>query len=694
MPIRLYIIALAFVLSSIRLQAQQPTLTLHLDQNGPAVSPGLYGLMTEEINFSYEGGLYGELIRNRSFKDSSHTPAFWTLVHDDGSKDSMSLDRTGGISEALPISLRLDVHNSDGRSGIANEGFWGIATRPATTYQGSFYAKYAAPTSAAPATNAAPGAKASPGANAAPGTDAAGPSVTVSLESTDGKTSYATATVSQITGEWHHYAFTLTTTAGITPTKDVRFVIAAPQPGSYWFSLVSLFPPTYKNRTNGNRADIMQLLADMKPAFLRLPGGNYLEGNTFSNRFDWKKTIGPLENRPGHLSPWHYRSTDGLGLLEYLEWCEDLDMEPLLAVFAGYVLDRDYLDAGPFLQPFVDDALDEIEYVMGDASTRWGAERAKDGHPQPFPLHYIEIGNEDGFDASGSYGRRYAQFYDAIKAKYPQLHIISTVGGKDGLGSRFPAPKGRTEIVDEHYYRTASQMEENAGQYDHYDRTGPKVFVGEWATREGDPTTNFNAALGDAAWMTGMERNSDLVIMASYAPLFVNVNPGGMQWKSDLIGYDALDAFGSPSYYAQRLFSTHLGNKIVPLTTANMPTQLSKLTTRESAEGLHPKTIDALFFSATLDSTKNMLYLKVVNTQSTTQPLKIDLVGAAKTAREGDSWTLKADSPTATNSITDPEKIIPAETPVRGLGKTFTRTFPPYSITILQFTVTPAAKHR
>jgi len=666
MPIRLYILSLAIAIASSRLQAQQPTLTLHLDQNSPAVSPGLYGLMTEEINFSYEGGLYGELIRNRSFKDSSHIPAFWSLVHDNGSNDSMRLEKTGGISEALPISLRLDVHNGDGRSGIANEGFWGIAVKPATTYQGSFYAKYTGTTT---------------------------PNLTVSLEGPDGKTTYATATVNAAQPEWHRYTFTLTTAAGITPTKDARFVITTRQPGSYWFSLVSLFPPTYNNRANGNRADIMQLLADMKPAFLRLPGGNYLEGNTFSNRFDWKKTIGPLEDRPGHLSPWHYRSTDGLGLLEYLEWCEDLKMEPLLAVFAGYVLDRDYLDSGHFLQPFVDDALDEIEYVIGDASTRWGAERARDGHPQPFPLHYIEIGNEDGFDASGSYGRRYAQFYDAIKGKYPQLHIISTVGGKDGLGSRFPAPEGRTEIVDEHYYRNASQMEENAGQYDHYDRSGPKVFVGEWATREGDPTTNFNAALGDAAWMTGMERNSDLVIMASYAPLFVNVSPGGMQWKSDLIGYDALHVFGSPSYYAQKLFSTHLGNKIVPLTTANMPTQLTKLTARETSEGLQPKSIDALFFSATLDSTKDILYLKVVNTQSTPQPLKIDLSGTAKTAREGDSWTLKADSPTATNSITDPEKIIPVETPVRGLGKTFTHTFPPYSITILQFAATPAA-HR
>ena len=671
------ILIAAITCSSFCLQAQTPAkLTLHLDQQTRNVSPGLYGLMTEEINFSYEGGLYGELIRNRTFKDSTHKAAFWSLV-DAGSTDSINLDRTSGISEALPISLRLDVKNANSRTGIANQGFWGIAIRPSTTYHGSFYTKYAA---------------AADRANAAANTTAAAGPLTVSLESPDGKTTYATAEVTPPTAQWQQYTFTLTTAVNITPTANAFFVIRTHNPGSYWFSLVSLFPPTYKDRTNGNRPDIMKLLAAMKPSFLRLPGGNYLEGNTFSQRFEWKKTIGPLEQRPGHLSPWNYRSTDGLGLLEYLEWCEDLNMEPLLAVFAGYVLNRDYLDAGPFLQPFVEDALDEIEYVTGDVNTKWGAERAKDGHPKPFPLHYIEIGNEDGFDRSGSYERRYAQFYDAIKAKYPQLHLISTVGGKDGLGGRFPAPAGKAEIVDEHYYRNASEMEENADQYDRYDRSGPKVFVGEWATREGYPTTNFNAALGDAAWMAGMERNSDLVIMASYAPLFVNVNPGGMQWRSDLIGYDALNAFGSPSYYAQMLFSNHLGDKIVSLNTDNIPTQLTKLNARDSAAGIKPKTIPAMFFSATLDSRKNILYLKIVNTQSTSQPLTIDLDGAGKVTREGDSWTLKGDSPTATNSITDPEHIVPVEAPVRGLGKSFTKTFPALSITVLQFSVNPAGR--
>jgi len=227
-------------------------------------------------------------------------------------------------------------------------------------------------------------------------------------------------------------------------------------------------------------------------------------------------------------------------------------------------------------------------------------------------------------------------------------------------------------------------MEVNAGQYDRYDRSGPRVFVGEWATREGFPTTNFNAALGDAAWMTGMERNSDLVIMSCYAPLFVNVNPGGMQWKSDLIGYDALNSFGSPSYYAQKMFGTHIGDSVIKITAENIPTQLQKLTAKDSAAGAHPKTADALFFVATRDSRKKLVYLKIVNTQSVGQAVTIDLAGAGKTSRNGIEWVLKANGPEETNSITEPQKLIPVESPVKGLGKTFTRTFPAYSITVLQ----------
>lgn len=657
----------AFFLFSLNVMAQGPArLTLHLEEPGAPVSPGLYGLMTEEINFSYEGGLYGELIRNRSFKDSAKTPAFWSLQAGPSAKASMSLDKQGPVGPALPVSLRIDVTEAgaaaDAGVGVANEGFWGIAVRPNTTYKGSFFVR---------------------------STGEAG-ALQVSLESIDGHTVFASAEAGTPGAEWKKQTFSLTTSAGVKPTAEARFVIRLKAAGSYWLSQVSLFPPTYKDRLNGNRADIMQLLADMQPAFLRLPGGNYVEGNTFSERWDWKKTVGPVEQRPGHLSPWNYRSTDGMGLLEFLEWCEDLHMEPLLAVFAGYVLNRDHLEAGPFLQPFVDDALDEIEYVTGDVHTKWGARRAADGHPEPFPLRYIEIGNEDGFDVSGSYEGRYIQFYDAIKAKYPQLHIISTVGGKDPLGLRFPAPAGRTEIVDEHYYRSAWQMEANAGQYDVYDRKGPKIFVGEWATREGFPTTNFNAALGDAAWMTGMERNSDLIIMSCYAPLFVNVNPGGMQWKSDLIGYNTLSSFGSPAYYAQKLFSTHLGDRIVRLSPENVPTQTQHLTAKDSAAGVQAKKIDALFFSATRDTKKGVIHLKVVNTQGVAQDLVVTVAGVSKVGKEGGAWTLSATEPTETNSISEPTKIVPVESKVKGLGKTFTRIFPPYSITVLEIPVVTA----
>jgi alpha-N-arabinofuranosidase len=250
-----------------------------------------------------------------------------------------------------------------------------------------------------------------------------------------------------------------------------------------------------------------------------------------------------------------------MGLLEFLNWCEDLHMEPVLGVYAGYSMRQVRVAFGPDLEPYVKDALDEIEYVSGSISTTWGARRAKDGHPAPLNLQYIEVGNEDNFDRqAGSYDGRFAQFYDAIKAKYPILQVIATM-----------PVKGRTpDVMDEHYYRRSEdEMAALAHDYDSRPRTGPKVFVGDWATRVGDPTPNMSAALGDAAWMTGMERNSDLVIMSCYAPLFVNVNPGGMQWRTDLIGYDTLSSYGSPAYYAQKMFSLNHGDLVLPVTAQN-----------------------------------------------------------------------------------------------------------------------------
>jgi alpha-N-arabinofuranosidase len=367
-------------------------------------------------------------------------------------------------------------------------------------------------------------------------------------------------------------------------------------PGTIWFNLVSLFPPTWHHRPNGNRIDLMQKLDDMKPGFLRFPGGNYLEGSSLATRFPWKETLGDLTNRPGHTCCWGYRSSDGMGLLEFLEWAEDLKAQPVLAVYAGYSLPpkSDLVKPGADLQPYVADALNEIEYVIGDTSTKWGARRAADGHPAPFKLNYVEIGNEDWFDESGSYDGRFTQFYDAIKAKYPQLQCISTVGNEQPEKKRVHSRK--PDVLDEHYYRSAENFEQEApSRFERYDRNGPKIFVGEWAAYEDimpwsaksrhlPPTPNLKAALADAAWMTGMERNSDLIVMQCYAPMLVNVNPGGRQWRPDLVGYNALNSFGSPSYYAMAMFNTNRGNVVV----------------RTSLDGLAPDKIAPLDFSVTM----------------------------------------------------------------------------------------------
>jgi alpha-N-arabinofuranosidase len=422
----------------------------------------------------------------------------------------------------------------------------------------------------------------------------------------------------------------------------------------------------------------------MNPKFLRFPRGNYLEGNTIETRFNWKNTIGDISQRPGHLDDgWGYWSTDGMGLLEFLNWCEDLHIQPLLAVYAGYALKHDYIKPGPDLEPYVQDALDEIEYVTGDTNTTWGAQRAKDGHPAPFPLHYVEVGNEDWFDRSGSYDGRFTQFFDAIKAKYPQLEIIATTR----VTNREP------DLIDEHYYRSQEEMEAQSHMYDTRKRGGKtKVFVGEWATRVGSPTPNMAGALGDAAWMTGMERNSDLVIMSCYAPLFVNVSDlgknGSMQWKTDLIGYDALNSYGSPAYYAQKIFSTHHGDTVLATDARDIPTYTWQPPARRRNGVEQPRPpeqqVPTLFFDATRDSANGTIYLKVVNRQNTPQSVKITISGAAAVEPEGTATVLKANSPDDTNSVQEPTRIVPVTEKADGLGTDFTREFPPYSITILE----------
>jgi alpha-N-arabinofuranosidase len=600
--------------------------------------------MTEEINHSYDGGLYAELVRNRAFLDDDRTPIYWSTVQGNGSEAAISLDRSQPLNSILTTSLRLDVASASraAPAGVANSGYWGIPVKSETCYRASFYAR-ATPEFTGP--------------------------ITLSIESSDGATVYARTTVPPPTSAWKQYTATLKT-GKCTPTTNARLTLTVERPGTVWLSLVSLFPPTWKNQPNGFRPDLMQMLIDMKPAFLRFPGGNYVEGSTIATRFDWKKTIGPLTQRPGHPSPWGYRSTDGMGLLEFLLWCEDMEAEPVLAVFAGYSLRGEHVKPGPDLEPYIQDALDEIEYVSGSVTTHWGAQRARDGHPTPFPLHYVEVGNEDFFDRSGSYDARFAQFYDAIKAKYPDLKIISTVGNEQPAVKRVQST--HPDVLDEHYYRsTETFLQTSPTHYEDYDRKGPEIFVGEWGAYEDiapwngrsrslPPTPNMKAALGDAAWMTAMERNSDLVTLQCYAPLLVNVNPGGRQWRPDLIGYNALRAYGSPSYYAIRMFSHNHGDTILKTHMTGAP----------------------LLGSVTRDSKTGTIFIKYVNPQPAPQTVRIDLKDIRSVASSATMMVLTAD-PTATNSIDEPSRVVPVTQRVRGIASSFTHTFPPYSITVL-----------
>jgi alpha-N-arabinofuranosidase len=588
---------------ALTLSAQAQT-TLRIDTAHPTgnVSPIFYGLMTEEINHSYDGGLYAEMVRNRTFAHTWDGIEEWNLMPQGNGRATISNAEHEGPSTALPHSLQLNITSASAGNevGIANSGWWGYAVRPNTTYTGSFMAKPTGITQAH-----------------------------LRLISDDTGAPLAEATVPITPGAWQTYNYTLKTTADpkAISTRN-RLVISFDQPGIVNLQLVSLFPPTYNNRPHGFRPDIMELQAAMRPHFLRLPGGNYLEGDTIAERFDWRKTVGPWQDRPTHRSPWNYQSSDGMGLLEMLQWCEDLKIEPVLAVFDGYALKGAHV-AGDDLKPFIQEALDEIDYVIGGATTEGGKLRIRDGHPQPFPLHYVEIGNEDNLDHSGSYEQRYAPMEAAIRARFPQLKLIATTRVKNG----------HPDIIDDHYYKSPEEFFAMVHHYDTVDRNGPKIFVGEWATRVASPTPNFDAALGDAAWMTGMERNSDLIIMASYAPLFTNVNAGAMQWAPDLIGYNAMSAYGSPAYYAQVLFGQHIG------------------TTIAATEGKSSN--DLIFWSATTSANNKTLYLKLVNASDRTEAIDLNI----PTARDGKATTLTLHAPTrwTTNSIDHPDTVKPQQ---------------------------------
>jgi alpha-N-arabinofuranosidase len=612
-----------------------------------------YGLMTEEINHSYDGGLYAELIRNRSFNDDADQPVHWTVVTGKGDEATLSLDKTQPLNSAQPVSLKLDAHVTKGDSAdVINDGFWGIPVKPDTTYRASFFARAQAATDKG---------------------------LIISLQSADGSITYASAQTDPISTDWKQYTVSLKTGGDVKASATNRFVISKTDtPATIWFSQVSLFPPTWHDRPNGNRADLMQLMADLKPAFLRCPGGNYLEGDTVATRFDWLKTIGDISQRPGHMGCWTYRSSDGLGLLEFLEWAEDIGANPVLAVYAGYSLNdkqfRNGVPAGEQLRPFVQEALDEIQYATGSVDTKWGAKRAADGHPAPFKIEYIEIGNEDFLGgARKTYDARFAQFYDALKSAYPQFQYIATT----------PVRSRRPDAVDDHYYKTSDEMAGLAHRYDKQSRSGPKVFVGEWATREiaeagadgqmqykrmpwgqkGMPTPTLHAALGDAAFMTGMERNADVVVMNCYAPMLTRVEEGAAQWCPNMIGYNAVSSFGSPSYYAQQMFNTQRGDTMAAVSMDHEPKNF--------------------FYSATRSANDGTIYLKAVNRTAEPVTVHINLEVNGSIAPEGELSVLSGDDAQAVNSIDEPRKIVPTSSTVQGISRQFEQTFAANSANVL-----------
>ena len=528
---------LCTALMSSMLNAQDMKMSIDFRERGVEISPTLYGLFFEEINFAGDGGLYAELIRNRSFEDSSNYD-YWTKEAPSGTRVSITNITSGLLNKAQKHALKMTVTDASEQlpAGISNEGYWGINAVEGRTYKLSFFAKSTAEKNF---------------------------KLKVGLQKSDGTSLGESDMEISLTNEWNRYTATITATGN---EPKAKFVLLSETPGTIYLDMVSLFPPTFNDRDNGCRPELAKLLADINPSFIRFPGGCFVEGYNKAVGFKWKKSIGPIEEReqiPGH---WGYPNTNGLGFHEYLQLCEDLNAEPLYVVNVGIWHGGcvDYNNIGEYIQ----DALDAIEYANGDANSEYGALRIANGHPEPFNLKYIEIGNENynfnmgnNSDQSDHYPERYAQFYKAIKGKYPYMQIIGNV---ESWGTDNPTWRNENpvDILDEHYYRAPSWFASQYNKYNSYSRAGAKIYAGEYSANSGDcGNGNLKSALGEAIYMCGMENNSDIVSMSSYAPIFRNDN--SWQWAVDMIHFNSSNHYCTPTYYTQKLFSNNIGNRII-----------------------------------------------------------------------------------------------------------------------------------
>lgn len=492
--------------------AQPAKISVAVDRPGHKIAPTLWGIFFEDINLSADGGIYPELIRNRSFEDADK-PDDWKITG-----AAATIDSSRPLN---PLNRKSLCLKANGAFVLGNDGYWGMNMVRGDSYTLKLAAR---------------------------ATDGFSGALTAKIIGADRK-ELATGVVSGITGDWKYQTVTLTATAS---DPKARLEISGSSLGTLFLDMVSLFPnKTWKN--HGLRADLAESLVVLQPKFLRFPGGCWVEGETMDKMYQWKKTIGDIDVRTPLWNIWKYNATHGLGYHEYLQLCEDLGAEPMFCINVG----MSHKEVVPMSQmgQWVQDALDAIEYANGPVTSFWGGLRAQAGHPAPFHLKYLEIGNENGGE---EYRERWALMHQAIKAKYPEMQLIAN----HWKGGYPKTPKA--DIVDEHFYNSPEWFMRNAGYYDKYDRTGPKIFVGEYAVTRDCGLGNLRGAIGEAAFMTGLERNSDHVVMASYAPLLVNLNHRA--WNPDLINFDSSKWYGLPSYYVQQMFAANRGDTWLPVT--------------------------------------------------------------------------------------------------------------------------------
>jgi len=631
---------------------------------GHAVSPRLHGIFFEDINYAADGGLYAELVQNRSFEHDEHFYSYGKVARGSAAGD-LSIETADPLNAKNPHYLRLAVREPGKGFGIANYGFGGIALQQGENYFFSVRAR----------------------ADAAFAT--AHGALRAMLEDETGRP-LGECQLENLGAAWAQLDGTIKSTA---TAAHARLVVLATAAGRVDLDVVSLFPEhTFKHRRNGLRADLAQMLADLHPAFMRFPGGCIVEGMDLPNRYQWKNSIGDIAERPENWNRWQdairgqtapqYYQTYGLGFFEYFQLCEDLGAEPLPILNCGMACEFQSKQTVPLdqLDPFVQDALDLIEFANGSADSPWGAKRAALGHPAPFNLKMLGVGNEQWGD---TYFERYPVFYRAIKAKYSAIQLVTSAGPGVDAGDydrwklAWDKFKNGTpaDIVDEHYYRPPQWFLDHATRYDAQDRAGPKIFAGEFAAHDRARRNTLRAAIAEAAFMTGLVRNADIVAMSSYAPLFAKA--GATQWVPDLIWFDNTRVYGSPSYYVQALFA------------GNRPDVALPVAVESAAPAAAPaaKPLPALFAVAGRDAHTAELILTVVNPFAEARTADLELRGATRVAPDARATVLASASADDENSFDTPRKVVPREEAVAVSGTAFSRMFPAQSLTILRLKI-------